>query len=53
MKENSSEENFAIESTNPRTVKKNWQAPKLIEIDYTATSLNISGADDGGYLGAS
>lgn len=56
MKENSAEKNFVSDSRRPlilNTTKKNWQAPKLIEIDYTATNLNVSGADDGGYLGAS
>jgi hypothetical protein len=55
MKENSSEETFVTESIHPSiscSAKKNWQAPKLIEIDYSATNLNISGADDGGMYGA-
>jgi hypothetical protein len=54
MKENSAEKHFVSESNHPAiscNTKKNWQAPKLIEIDYTATNLNVSGADDGGTLG--
>jgi len=50
MKENSSEENFVTETTHPSiscTTKKNWQTPKLTEIDCMATKAGASGNDDG------
>jgi hypothetical protein len=56
MKENSAGKKFASDSKRPFisiATRRNWQTPKLIEIDYTETNLNVSGADDGGYLGAS
>ena len=54
MKENSSKGNFVSESIHPSisvTALKNWQAPKLIEIDYMETNEGGSGADDGTVYG--